>query len=108
MPNCVVILPYLDATQSGVVVTALEFGTPIIATDTGGLKEQLCDGKIGLFCKPGQADSLSEQMIYIAEHPEEFGRQRELMSAYLHTLDRDVVARDLLQALNRRRKKVDD
>ena len=101
IPQCVVVLPYLDATQSGVIVTALEFGTPIIASDTGGLKEQLLDGKIGLFCTPGDVDSLTKQMIYILEHPEEFDIQRKLMNTYLHTLNRDVVARDLLNLLNR-------
>lgn len=107
-PQCVVVLPYLDATQSGVIVTALEFGAPIIATDTGGLKEQLQDGKIGLFCKPGDADSLSEQMLHMLQCPEEFEKQHKLMSKYLHKLDPNVIAKDLLDMLYRKNVLPDD
>lgn len=39
--NLVAVLPYLDATQSGVVLTAMDYGVPVIATDTGGLSEQI-------------------------------------------------------------------
>ena len=108
IPQCVVVLPYLDATQSGVIVTALEFGTPIIASDTGGLKEQLQDGEIGLFCEPGDADSLSKQLIHMLEYPEEFEKQRKLMSKYLHTLDPDIIAKDLLNMLDRKKGSLND
>lgn len=99
--NAVAVLPYLDATQSGVSITSMEFGAPIIASDTGGLKEQLDEGRIGLFCKPGNAEDLAEKMIYLIEHPEEFIHQRKLMSEYLHTLDRDVVAQTLIDELKK-------
>jgi glycosyltransferase involved in cell wall biosynthesis len=37
----VIVLPYLEATQSGVVTLAIDSATPVIATDVGGLGEQL-------------------------------------------------------------------
>lgn len=42
------ILPYKSATQSGITSIAYHFGTPIIATDVGGLKESITDGSTGL------------------------------------------------------------
>ena len=53
----------MDATQSGVISLAHSFGCPVIASDTGGLKEQLNKGEIGLFCKIGNAKELCEKMF---------------------------------------------
>jgi glycosyltransferase involved in cell wall biosynthesis len=36
--------PNLDATQSGVVLTAFGFGKPVVATRVGGLPEYIDDG----------------------------------------------------------------
>lgn len=60
--NIVAVLPYLDATQSGVIPIAIEYGVPVIASDTGGLREQLQDGDLGLFAKPGDAQDLASKM----------------------------------------------
>jgi len=58
LPNSVLVLPYLDATQSGVAPIAIDFLVPIIATNSGGLREQLNDGKIGLFVEANNVDAL--------------------------------------------------
>lgn len=47
-----VILPYLSATQSGVLNIAYGFGKPVIVTDVGGLAEDVIDGKTGYIVKP--------------------------------------------------------
>lgn len=44
----VCILPYKSATQSGITSIAMHFALPIIATDTGGLKELIHHNKTGL------------------------------------------------------------
>lgn len=41
--NLIAVLPYRDATQSGVIQICKSFGIPVIASNTGGLKEQLSD-----------------------------------------------------------------
>lgn len=61
IPNTIVVLPYIDASQSGVIPIALEYNTPIIASETGGLKEQLNNGEIGIFCKVNDINSLKEK-----------------------------------------------
>lgn len=102
IPNAVSVLPYIDATQSGVIVTAMEFGTPIIASNTGGLREQLDDGKIGVFCEPGNADDLADKMIYLIDNKEEIRQQKDKMSTFLQTLNRDAVARRLMEVICRK------
>lgn len=97
VPNTILVLPYLNASQSGVIPIALEYGLPIIASDTGGLKEQMDNGKFGLFCKPGNSDSLMEQMEYILKHPDLFQQEREKMSTYLQNLNWDIVTQKIIQ-----------
>lgn len=43
-----VALPYISATQSGITAIAYHFGVPVIATDVGGLKEALNNGRTGV------------------------------------------------------------
>mgnify|MGYP000011883856 FL=1 len=97
VPSTILVLPYLDASQSGVIPIALEYGLPIIASDTGGLKEQMDNGNFGLFCKPGNSDSLMKQMEYILKHPDFFGQEREKMSTYLQNLNWDIVTQKIIQ-----------
>lgn len=43
-----VVLPYKSATQSGVTAIAFHFGVPVVATDVGGLREALHNGRAGV------------------------------------------------------------
>jgi glycosyltransferase involved in cell wall biosynthesis len=56
----VVVLPYLEATQSGVVQIAFGFDRPVITTNIGGLPEMLRDGQLGLVVPPQDEEALSE------------------------------------------------
>ena len=55
-----VVLPYLDATQSGIAQIAFGFEKPVIATDVGGLPEVVKDGETGVLCKPGEPEALKD------------------------------------------------
>lgn len=55
-----VVCPYTDATQSGVIMTAFAFCKPVIATNVGGLKNFVEDGITGLLIDPRSADKLEE------------------------------------------------
>ncbi len=55
----VVVLPYLSATQSGIVQIAYNFDKPVIATDTGGLAEVVVDKKTGLIVPPNSPEALA-------------------------------------------------
>jgi glycosyltransferase involved in cell wall biosynthesis len=59
----VVVLPYLEATQSGVVQVALGFEKPIIATSVGGMPEAVHEGETGLIVPPADSDALYKAIL---------------------------------------------
>jgi len=59
----VVVLPYIDATQSGIVQIAYNFNKPVITTNVGGLAEVVDDGKTGLVVSPNSSDELASAII---------------------------------------------
>jgi len=54
-----VVLPYTSATQSGIVPLASAFGVPAIASATGGLVEQVENGRTGLIFPVGDSAALA-------------------------------------------------
>lgn len=58
----VVVLPYTDATQSGVSAMAFSFSRPVIATGVGDLPEVVIDGQTGLIVPPRDAKALADAM----------------------------------------------
>ena len=54
----ILVLPYRDATQSGVIPTAMSFSVPVMVSNTGGLSEQVEDGVTGYLFEPNSVDSL--------------------------------------------------
>jgi glycosyltransferase involved in cell wall biosynthesis len=65
----VVVCPYTDATQSGVVMTAYAFGVPVVASHVGGLPEYVNDGQSGLLVPPGDANVLASALIRVLGEP---------------------------------------
>ena len=64
-----VVCPYRDATQSGVVLTAYGFDRPVIATEVGGLPEYVKDGFSGYIVPPGNAQALAERIVTLLQNP---------------------------------------
>ncbi len=59
----VLVLPYLNATQSAVARIALSNALPIIASRSGGLSEVVIENVNGLLFPVGDSDALAEQLI---------------------------------------------
>ncbi len=59
----VVVLPYLSATQSGIVSIALNYELPCIVTDVGGLSEIVHHQETGLLVPPGDPQALAEAIV---------------------------------------------
>lgn len=55
----VLILPYKDIFQSGVLFLGYNFGLPAVATDVGSLKEEIVEGKTGFVCRPEDSSDLA-------------------------------------------------
>jgi glycosyltransferase involved in cell wall biosynthesis len=71
----VVVLPYLSATQSGIVQIAYQFDKPVIATDVGGLAEVVRDGRTGYIVRPDAPGDLADAVVrFYAE-----GREAEFV-----------------------------
>lgn len=58
-----VVLPYLDATQSAVVPLAYLFGRPIVSTRVGSIPEIVDDGKTGCLVEPGDERALANAIV---------------------------------------------
>lgn len=54
-----VLLPYVVATQSGVLATAFSAGRPVIASAIGSFPDYVDDGRNGILVPPGDAQALS-------------------------------------------------
>lgn len=55
----VVVLPYREIDQSGVLLTAVGYGVPVVATDIGGFGEFLNDGVHGRLVPPEEPAALA-------------------------------------------------
>lgn len=55
----VVVCPYTDATQSGVIMTAFAFGKPVVATRVGGIPEVVREGQTGVLVPPRDPKALA-------------------------------------------------
>lgn len=55
-----IVLPYTDATQSGIVAMALKFGRPIVATDVGSIAEVVRHEYNGLLVQARNSVELAE------------------------------------------------
>ena len=56
----VLVLPYKEIFQSGVLFLAYSFGLPVVATDVGSFREEIVEGSTGFLCQPGDAADLAE------------------------------------------------
>jgi len=56
------VLPYTSATQSGVIPMASALGVPSIAAATGGITEQIADGRTGLLFPAGDSAALADTL----------------------------------------------
>lgn len=66
----VVVCPYVDATQSGVVMSAFALCKPVIATHVGGLAEMITHEKTGLIIPPKDITALTNAILLLYNNPE--------------------------------------
>ena len=66
----VVVLASLNEGMGRVILEAMVYGKPVIATKVGGIPEIVEDGKSGILVPAKNADALSVAMIKLIEHQE--------------------------------------
>ena len=66
--NCIaVVCPYIDATQSGVIMSAFALNKPVIATNVGALPEMMEDGRHGFLVPPKDCKALEQAIRKIIQ-----------------------------------------
>ncbi len=75
-----VVLPYREIDQSGVLFTALAFGKPMLLSDVGGFPEIAASGAARCF-PAGDARALREALLGLLATPEELARMGAAASA---------------------------
>lgn len=97
----VLVLPYKDIYQSGVLFLAHSFGLPVLAADVGSLKDDIVEGETGFVFKPEDPTDLgnlieryfsSELFAHLSE------RRRKISDLARHQHSWDVVGRVTVQA----------
>jgi len=53
------VLPYTRVFHSGVLFLGYNFGLPVVASDVGGLRDDVVEGTTGFVCRPGDARALA-------------------------------------------------
>jgi len=63
----VVVLPYVSASQSGVVSVAYNHAKPVVATNVGALPEAVRDGVTGFIVPPRDHIALAEAVVKLLD-----------------------------------------
>lgn len=66
-----VVLPYIEASQSGVIPIAYSFAKPVIATDVGGLPDMVDHGRTGFLVPPRDETALAEAIVDLLQNKEQ-------------------------------------
>lgn len=93
--NLICVLPYNDATQSGVVLVAMDYGIPVIVTNTGGLAEQVEDGKTGLIISPNNEIELYDSMKKLSKDKKLYDYISENQKKFIETLSWKNIAKQI-------------
>lgn len=65
----IVVLPYIEASQSGVIPMAYSAGKPVVATTVGGLPEMVENGCTGYLVAPRDSVQLAEAVTKLLVNP---------------------------------------
>ncbi len=98
----VVVLPYRRIYQSGVLLMAMSYGVPVIASDLDAMKDVVADGVNGFLFKSGDAHHLAETIHQVLSDVDARAR---VSTQALHTMKTDFdwlkIGRQLVEVYNR-------
>lgn len=83
----VLVLPYKEIFQSGVLLLAYTFGLPVIATDVGSFREDIVEGTSGYLCKPGDPADMARaiEAYFASDLFRNLKVRRKELKDYAHT-----------------------
>jgi glycosyltransferase involved in cell wall biosynthesis len=83
----VLVLPYKEISQSGVLFLAYSFGLPVVATDVGSFREDIVEGKTGFLCRPDDPADLARAVrtYFASELFKNLRERRREITEYANT-----------------------
>lgn len=95
-----VVLPYREASQSGVIPSAYAMGVPVVATSVGGLSEQVIDGVTGYLATETDGATVATAISRIIDDPGSYARlSAQTLSQAQQTLSWPAIADGLVNGL---------
>lgn len=91
------VLPYRSATQSGVLAVSYNFGVPLVATDTGSLRQEVADRKTGFIADEATPEAIAAAVKKYFTEPEWKPLFKENMEKELERLSWKNFCRLLLE-----------
>ncbi len=76
-----IVTPYVNATQSGIVALSHGFGKPVLATRVGGLPEAVVEGKTGYLVPPEDSEALACAIVDFFQQKRGPEMEREIQLA---------------------------
>lgn len=64
----VVVLPYIEGSQTGIIPIAYSFKKPVVATNVGSISEIVDDGVTGFLVPPRDPKALADSIVYILKN----------------------------------------
>jgi glycosyltransferase involved in cell wall biosynthesis len=93
----IVVCPYIEATQSAVILTAYAFRKPVIATMVGGLSEYVWNGETGFLVPPKDPQALADAIIRLIKNDQERERiKMKINERNNFDLSWDKIANDIV------------
>ncbi len=80
--SSIVVLPYIEASQSGVSAIGFTLGTVVVASRVGGLAELIVEGETGVLVPPRDAQSLAASLLALLQEPDRQGHIRRQAYEY--------------------------
>jgi alpha-maltose-1-phosphate synthase len=94
----VVVLPYIDGSQTGIISIASEFHKPVIASDVGNFNDMIIDGETGILIPAADIDAIEKAIIRLLRDDDL--RNRMGVAAYTMTaqnLSWDVISKQIIE-----------
>jgi starch synthase len=64
----IIVLPYIEGTQSGIIPIAYSFKKPVVVTDVGSIPEVVDNGKTGFIVPPKDSELLADAIIKLLKN----------------------------------------
>jgi len=98
-----VVLPYIDASQSALIAAAYYFHKPVIVTRTGALPEYVREGETGFVVEPDHPAALARCLERVLDDPVRLERMGAAGRAWyeIHRKEQEAVLQEIYTRLAR-------